>query len=95
MLVRYTDMRCLTRFQHTSYVQSIQALLVPITTDQEFHDMMEDSNCALWKSSALQEKLGEAYHPSIRTIRQIEGIIKSLAERLNIEGWDKVYLRFE
>ena len=75
-------------------MQSIQALLIPLTTDQEFHDMMDNIDSAMWKSPVLQEKLGEAYHPSMCTIRQIEGIIKSLAERLDIEGGDKVLFCF-
>jgi hypothetical protein len=82
------------RFQHTSYVLSIRLLLTSITTDQELHDMMDDTDNALWKSDdiadALQRKLGDAYQAYMRTIRQIEGITKSLAEKLDIEGADKV-----
>ena len=82
------------RFQHTSYVQSIQLLLIPITTDEELHDMMDDTNNALWTNGdmadALRKRLGGAYQAYMWTIRQMEGITKSLAEKLDIEGADKV-----
>lgn len=82
------------RFQHTSYVQSIQLLLIPITTDEELHDMMDDTDNALWTSDdmadALRKRLGGAYQAYMRTIWQMEGITKSLAEKLDIEGADKV-----
>lgn len=82
------------RFQHTSYVQSIQLLLNPITSDQELHDMMDDSNNALWNSDdmadALRERLGDAYQAYMQTIKQIEKITTSLADKLDIEAADKV-----
>lgn len=82
------------RFQHTSYVQSIQLLLSPITSDHELLEMMDDSNNALWKSDdiadALRERLGEAYQAYMRTIQQIEELTTSLADKLDIEAADKV-----
>lgn len=82
------------RFQHTSYVQSIQLLLNPITSDHELHDMMDDSDNALWNSDeiadALRERLGDAYQAYMRTIKQIEKITTSLADKLDIEAADKV-----
>lgn len=75
-------------------MQSIQLLLNPITSDHELHDMMDDSNNALWKSDdiadALRERLGDAYPAYMRTIQQIENITTSLAHKLDIEAADKV-----
>lgn len=56
--------------------------------------MMDDSDNFLWKSDyiadALQERLGDAYQAYLRTIQQIEEITTSLADKLDIEGADKV-----
>lgn len=75
-------------------MQSIQLLLNPITSDHELHDMMDDSNNALWKSDdiadALRERLGDAYPAYMRTMQQIENITTSLADKLDIEAADKV-----
>jgi hypothetical protein len=56
--------------------------------------MMGDSNHELWNTEemagSLQVRLGDAYKAYIEIIRQIEAVTKSLAERLDIEGADKV-----
>lgn len=82
------------RLQHTSYDLSIQALLISITTDEERDDMINDPGGPLWKSvgkaDALRRRLGIAYHAYMQTIERIYEITKKLAEKLNIEGADKV-----
>ena len=79
---------------YTSYEQSIQILLTPIADPQELHDMMENTDSELWKDKeieeALQTRLGTSYRAYLRTVREIEGAIMSIAEHLNIEGADKI-----
>lgn len=79
---------------YTSFEQSIQILLTPIADPQELQDMMENTASELWKDKeieeALQKRLGTSYHAYIRTVREIEGAITSIAEHLNIEGADKI-----
>ena len=81
-------------YQHTSYEQTIRLLLTPITDDQELSEMMDDTGSKLWKdgelSDQLRGRLGKAYHPYLKTIGEIEGIMKTLAERLDIAGANKV-----
>lgn len=82
------------RIQHTLYDLSIQALLISITTDEERDDMTNNLGSPLWKSGgkadALRGRLGIAYHAYMQTIERIYEITKELAEKLNIEGADKV-----
>lgn len=82
------------RLRHTSYDLSVKLLLIPITSDHELHDMMNDGNNALWKSDnmadALRERLGDAYPAYMQTIQQIKEIIVSLAKKLDIKGADQV-----
>ncbi|RDW59872.1 hypothetical protein BP6252_12959 [Coleophoma cylindrospora] len=82
------------RFQNTSYTQSIQLLLRPITSDQELVDMMNDSDNVLWKSDdmavALRDRLGDAYVAYMETIAEIQKITQSLAEKLNIDGAQQI-----
>jgi hypothetical protein len=79
---------------YTSYEQSIQILLTPIADPQELHNMMENTDSELWKDKeieeALQIRLGTSYRAYIRTVREIEGAMMSIAEHLNIEGADKI-----
>lgn len=79
---------------YTSYEQSIQILLTPIADPQELQDMMENTGSELWKDNeideALQKRLGTSYRACIRTVREIEGAMMSIAKHLNIEGADKV-----
>ncbi|KAF2465073.1 uncharacterized protein BDR25DRAFT_295894 [Lindgomyces ingoldianus] len=81
-------------YQHTSYVQSIKLLLSPITTDEERQTMLEDSKNQLWKSKsmsdALSDRLGDAYQAYMQTVSTIEEIVKSLAEKLDIQGSDEI-----
>jgi hypothetical protein len=79
---------------YTSYEQSIQILLTPIIDPQVLHDMMESTDSEVWKdeeiAEALQNRLGLSYRAYMRTMRDIEGAMVSIAEHLNIEGADKV-----
>lgn len=56
--------------------------------------MINDLGSPLWKSggkaNALRGRLGIAYHAYMQTIERIYEISKVLAEKLNIEGADKV-----
>ncbi|ERF72611.1 hypothetical protein EPUS_08747 [Endocarpon pusillum Z07020] len=79
---------------YTSYEQSIRILLTPIADPQELHDMMENTDSELWKDNeieqALQDRLGTSYRAYIRTVREIESTMTSIAEHLNITGADKI-----
>jgi len=81
-------------YQHTSYEQSIRLLLTPITTNAELQEMMECAGSALWKdgelADQLRDKLGKAFNPYLYTVQEIEELMKSLAEMLNIEGSNEV-----
>ncbi|EER25963.1 hypothetical protein D8B26_008293 [Coccidioides posadasii str. Silveira] len=80
--------------QYTSYEQSMQILLSPITDPQELLDMMENANSELWRDkeieAALRKKLGRSYPACMRTIRDIESTMKAIAGNLNIEGADRI-----
>jgi hypothetical protein len=82
--------------QHTLYEQSIRLMLTPITNDQELNEMMDDTESGLWKDAdladQLRQRLGKAYNPYLSTIKEIEGIMKTLAEKLDIAGAAKVSL---
>jgi hypothetical protein len=71
-------------------------MLTPITNDQELNEMMDDTESGLWKDAdladQLRQRLGKAYNPYLSTIKEIEGIMKTLAEKLDIAGAAKVSL---
>ena len=56
--------------------------------------MMDDASHKLWKSEdiakELEKRLGDAYKPYLMTIRQIEEVTRALAEKLDIQGSNKV-----
>ena len=80
--------------QYASYEQSVQLLLTPITDGQELSEMLENSDSPYWKDpdidNALRSSLGRAYNSYLRVNSDIQRVIIALAERLNIEGADKV-----
>ena len=56
--------------------------------------MMVDTDNALWISQemaeALRSRLGDAYAAYMSNLKQIQRITESLAEKLDIDGVDKV-----
>lgn len=83
-------------YQHTSYELTVRVLLSPITTDAELDEMMSDPESKLWKSgrmgAQLHEKLGPAYKAYLYTIKEIEEILKSIANNLDIDRDANVFL---
>ena len=77
-------------YQQTSYELTTRVLLLPITTDAEFEEMMSDSRSKLWKSGSmgsqeLVRKLGPAYKAYLYTMTEMEEIMKCIAENLDID----------
>jgi hypothetical protein len=79
---------------HTSFEQTIQLLLQPITNDEELNDMLENTDSPHWSDSAIDDairsKLGKAYNSFFRKTEDTQTIIKVLAGKLNIDGADKI-----
>jgi hypothetical protein len=79
----------------TTYHQTIQLLLRPVTSKQILKELMDDPKSHLWRDPGLEnklrDKLGIAYDPCMLTIREIEEIMINVAENLNIDGAHKVY----
>lgn len=80
--------------QHASFEQTIQILLQPITDEEELSDMIENTDSSYWSEPsidrALRKKLGKAYHSYLRKTQDIQSIMMELAEKLNIEGANRI-----
>ncbi|KAL1619921.1 hypothetical protein SLS56_009938 [Neofusicoccum ribis] len=77
------------RNQHVHYEQTLRLLLAPITTEYELADMIAEPHGELWKDPAmaqkLKHKLDESYDAYHQTIKDIERIMKTIAEKLDLE----------
>lgn len=76
--------------QHIHFDQTIRVLFAPITSDDEFAEMMANPGSAeLWKDKGmalkLQDRLQESYKEYQRTISDIERITKKIASKLDLD----------
>lgn len=78
----------------STYNQTVCLLLKPIASAQDLAKMMEDPKSSLWKDETYAHKLrlmlGPTYDACMLTIQDIEELMASIVECLNIEGAQKV-----
>ncbi|PGH13361.1 hypothetical protein AJ80_06355 [Polytolypa hystricis UAMH7299] len=78
----------------TTYDQTIRLLLMSIINQEDLDQMMDDPTSEHWKDNELAAnlrlKLKKSYDPCMLTIKEIEGIMITIAECLNIDGSHQV-----
>ena len=79
-----------------SFHQAMDILLQPLTAPDELTAMIEDPRSELWISGPiaedLRDALGPTYTPLLMTIQDIDEILTSIVEHLNIEGLQQVWV---
>ncbi|KAB2576942.1 uncharacterized protein LTHEOB_279 [Lasiodiplodia theobromae] len=77
------------RNQHVHYEQTLRLLLAPITTEYELAEMIAEPHGDLWRDPTMAEKLryklDESYDAYHHTIKDIEKIMTTIAEKLDLE----------
>lgn len=77
------------RNQHVHYEQTLRLLLAPITTEYELAEMIAEPHGDLWKdpemARKLKLKLDESYGAYHQTIKDVEGIMTKIAEKLDLD----------
>lgn len=77
------------RNQHVHYEQTLRLLLAPITTEFELAEMLAEPNGELWKdpdmTTKLKHKLDESYGAYHETVKDIERVMRTIAEKLDLE----------
>ncbi|KAI0018260.1 hypothetical protein F4780DRAFT_532993 [Xylariomycetidae sp. FL0641] len=90
---RYQMVRSL-RDAHVAHLQNVHLLLKGAVDNETMRVMVDDPTSSLWRNKDLvdhlRSRLGEAYEPSMETIREIGAIIVYIAKTLKIEGADQV-----
>ncbi|KAK6501617.1 hypothetical protein TWF481_009452 [Arthrobotrys musiformis] len=83
------------RNHHTSFEQSIEVLLRPITTDQELSAMIDNTDSDLWQDPdidhQLKKSLGRAYAPYMENVNYVQKILTTIASKLeNLKGVENI-----
>ncbi|KAL1626536.1 hypothetical protein SLS54_002698 [Diplodia seriata] len=77
------------RNQHVHYEQTLRLLLAPITTEYELAEMIAEPHGHQWRDDAMAKKLmyklDESYDAYHQTIKDIEKIMTTIAEKLDLD----------
>ncbi|KAF1986003.1 hypothetical protein K402DRAFT_421580 [Aulographum hederae CBS 113979] len=78
------------RNEHAQYEETMILLIASVTSEDELMEMTDDTSSDLWSDPIIEKKLkvrlAGSYKAYMHTIQEIEGIMKKIAGKLDIES---------